>query len=81
MPLSWLEIRPRPGNQGAVKLSPLEALPEPQNLGRLKKVIVGRWGTVPLIDVLKEAILRSNCRTTIGSMFGEPEIYGEGIER
>jgi hypothetical protein len=46
----------------------------------LKKVIVGRWGTVPLIDVLKEAIPRSNCRATIGSMFGEPEIYGEGIE-
>jgi len=76
MPLSWLEIRPRPGNQGAVKLSPLEALPEPQNLGRLKKVIVGRWGTVPLIDVLKEAILRSNCRTTIGSMFGRGDVAG-----
>ena len=35
---------------------------------------------MPLIDVLKEAIPRSNCHTTIGSMFGEPEIYGEGIE-
>jgi len=38
MPLDWLEIRPRPGNQGAVKLSPLDALPEPANLGRLKNV-------------------------------------------
>lgn len=37
MPLEWLQIRPRPGNQGAIKLSPLEALPEPRNLGRLKK--------------------------------------------
>jgi hypothetical protein len=51
MPLDWLEIRARPSNQGAVKLSPLDALPEPQNLGRLKKVITGRWGTVPLIDI------------------------------
>jgi hypothetical protein len=57
MPLRWLEIRPRPGNQGAVKLSPLDALPEPANLGRLKKVIIGRWA-VPLIDVLKEAVRR-----------------------
>lgn len=76
MPLSWLEIRPRPGNQGAVKLSPLDALPEPQNLGRLKKTIVGRWGTVPLIDVLKEAVLRSACRTTIGAMFGCGDLAG-----
>jgi TnpA family transposase len=76
MPLPWLEIRPRPGNQGAVKLSPLDALPEPQNLGRLKKTIVGRWGTVPLIDVLKEAMLRSACRTTIAAMFGRGDVAG-----
>ena len=76
MPLDWLQIRPRPGNQGAVKLSPLDALPEPANLGRLKKVIVGRWGTVALIDVLKEAVLRSDCRITISSMFGRGEIAG-----
>ena len=42
MPLDWLGIWPRPGNQGGVKLSPLDALPEPNNLCRLKKVIVGR---------------------------------------
>ncbi|MFF5212239.1 hypothetical protein [Streptosporangium sp. NPDC000396] len=71
-----MQIRSRPGNQGAIKLSPLEALPEPRNLGRLKKVIVGRWGTVPLIDVLKEAVLRSSCRATISSMFGRGEITG-----
>ena len=59
LPLPWLEIKPRPGNQGAIRLTPLDALPEPQNLGRLKKVITRRWGTVPLIDVLKEAVLRS----------------------
>ncbi|WP_157545317.1 Tn3 family transposase [Microtetraspora fusca] len=80
MPLEWLELRSRPGNQGAIKLSPLEALPEPRNLGRLKKVIIGRWGTVPLIDVLKEAVLRSNCQATIASMFGR-EITGQMLER
>lgn len=76
MLLDWLQIRPRPGNQGSVKLSPLDALPEPQNLGRLKKVITGRWGTVPLIDVLKEAVLRSDCGTTISSMFGRADAAG-----
>ncbi|MER7134641.1 Tn3 family transposase, partial [Streptosporangium saharense] len=81
MPLQWLQIRPRSGNQGAIKLSPLEALPEPRNLGRLKRVIVGRWGTVPLIDVLKEAVLRSNCRATIASMFGRGEVTGPMLER
>ncbi|GAA2858054.1 Tn3 family transposase [Streptosporangium fragile] len=81
MPLEWLQIRSRPGNQGAIKLTPLEAQPEPRNLGRLKKVIVGRWGTVPLIDVLKEAVLRSSCRATIGSMFGRGEVAGPMLER
>jgi len=46
----------RSGSPGALlrrapQLSPLDALPEPQNLGRLK-VITGRWGMVPLIDVV-----------------------------
>ncbi len=30
LPLPWLEIRPRPGNQGAIKLTPLDAVPEPR---------------------------------------------------
>jgi hypothetical protein len=61
--LDFLEIRP-PGRDGAIKLTPLAALPEPQNVGRLMKVITDRWGTVPLIDALKESVLRSNCPTT-----------------
>ena len=44
---------------GAIKLTPLDTVPEPRNLRRLKKAIRARWGTVPLIEILKEAALRT----------------------
>jgi hypothetical protein len=82
LPLPWLEIAARPGNQGAIRLTPLDAVAEPVNLGRLKKVIIGRWGVVPLIDLLKEAVLRSNCPATIAGMFGRGEpISDQMLER
>jgi TnpA family transposase len=62
--LPWLEIAPR-GRHGAIRLTPLEAVPEPANLGRLKKAIAHRWGMLRLIDVLKEAVLRSGCLQVI----------------
>jgi Domain of unknown function (DUF4158) len=71
LPLPWLEIAARPGNQGAIRLTPLDAVAEPVNLARLKKVIIGRWGVVPLIDLLKEAVLRSNCPATIAGSSDE----------
>ena len=70
LPLPWLEVKQRPGNQGAIRLTPLDAVPEPTGLGQLKKVITRQWGTVPLIDILKEAVLRSECRSAISSMTG-----------
>jgi hypothetical protein len=36
----------------------LEKLLEPPTLGRLKQAVLDRWGTVDLLDVLKEADLR-----------------------
>jgi TnpA family transposase len=62
--LPWLEIAPR-SRHGAIRLTPLEAVPEPANLGRLKKAIAHRWGMLRLIDVLKEAVLRSGCLQVI----------------
>ena len=50
--LEFLEIKAR-ARDGAIKLTPLDALPEPQNLGRLKKVIAEHWGTIPLIDAMQ----------------------------
>ena len=63
--LDWLQIAER--REGNIKLTPLDAAPEPRNLRRLKKEIAARWGTVPLIDMLKEAVLRTGCLTAATS--------------
>jgi TnpA family transposase len=67
--LPWLEIAAR-GRHGAIRLTPLEAAPEPVNLARLKKALGQRWGMISLIDVLKEAVLRSGCLEVIETMAG-----------
>jgi TnpA family transposase len=64
--LSWLEIRER-GKQGAIKLTDFAAAPEPENLRHLKNEIRTRWGTVPLIDMLKEALLRTGSLAAVTS--------------
>jgi hypothetical protein len=46
------------GKKGRIKVSPLEAQSEPQNLQNIKSEINRRWQTVSLLDVLKEAELR-----------------------
>ena len=33
----------------------LEALPEPANLGLIKDEVIRRWGTLDLLDVLKDS--------------------------
>jgi TnpA family transposase len=62
----WLSISERAS--GAIKLTPLDAAPEPRNLRRLKQAVQARWGTVPLIDMLKEAVLRTGCLSTVTSV-------------
>ena len=69
---SWLQIAARPA--GAIKLTPIEAAPEPQNLRRLKGEVLRRWGTVPLIDMLKEAVLRTGCLAAVTSVAGRGAI-------
>ena len=75
--LPWLEIAPR-GRHGAIRLTPLDAAPEPANLGRLKKAIAHRWGMLRLIDVLKEAVLRSGCQEVIERAGGRGGRLGPG---
>jgi hypothetical protein len=41
--LDWLQIAER--REGNIKLTPLDAVPEPSNLRLLKKEIAARWGT------------------------------------
>jgi len=64
--LGWLEIAAR--KSGAIRLTPLDALPEPRNLRRLKAAILKRWGNVQLIDMLKEAVLRTGCLSALSSI-------------
>jgi Tn3 transposase DDE domain len=72
--LDWLEISGR--KAGAIKLTPVEALPETRNLRKLKQACVARWGTFPLIEMLKEAALRTSALrplTGVGTRGNLPE--------
>jgi len=54
--LPWVDIAQR--TTGTIRLSPLDAVPEPRHLRRLKAEVGRRWGVVHLLDMLKEADLR-----------------------
>ena len=45
------------GGEPWIIVPKLDTLPEPVNLGRLKDAVHARWGTVDLLDLLKEADL------------------------
>ena len=64
--LGWLEIAER--RAGAIKLTALDAQPEPRNLRRVKTEVLRRWGTVALVDMLKETVLRTGCLDAVTSM-------------
>lgn len=72
--LDWLQITNR--KTGAIKLTPLEAQPEPRNLRRLQRAVRERWGQIPLIDMVTEAALRTG-------MLGQLTAVGtrEGLQR
>ena len=69
---AWLTISDRAA--GAIKLIPLDAAPEPRNLRRLKRAVQARWGTVPLIDMLTEAVLHTGCLRTVTSAAGHASL-------
>jgi hypothetical protein len=74
--LAWLEVAERAKN-GPIKLTDLDAAPEPKNLRRLKGEVRTRWGTVPLIDMLKEAVLRTGCLSGVTSTAGRGDMPAE----
>ncbi|MEP1079584.1 Tn3 family transposase [Leptolyngbya sp. PL-A3] len=43
---------------GWIRLTPLEAQPEPEQLSKLKEELNRRWSTIPLLDILKETEFR-----------------------
>lgn len=73
--LDWLTIAER--RTGAIKLTPAPAQAEPRNLRRIKAEVARRWGDVALIDVLKEAVLRSGALATVASMTGGGSLSAE----
>ncbi|WP_236567479.1 Tn3 family transposase [Nocardia sp. CY41] len=62
----WLEIKDR--KSGAIKLTPVPKQPEPTNLRKMKRAIRTRWGQVPLIDIVKETVLRTGCLKSLTSV-------------
>ena len=66
--LDGLDITDRAS--GAITLTKYEAAPEPRNLRRIKDEVRRRWGTVALIDILKEAVLRTGCLNQISAVAG-----------
>jgi Tn3 transposase DDE domain/Resolvase, N terminal domain len=63
-----LDITDRP--TGAITLSKYDAAPEPRNLRRIKAEVQRRWGTVALIDILKETVLRTGCLIEVSAVAG-----------
>jgi TnpA family transposase len=70
--LRWLKISDR--KSGAIQLTPLDALPEPINLRRLKAAVRARWGVVPLMDMLAETCLRTGCLNPFSSIGTRSEL-------
>lgn len=66
--LDWLDITDRAA--GPITLSRHEAAPEPVSLRRVKDEVGRRWGTVALIDVLKETVLRTGCLNQVSAVAG-----------
>ncbi len=68
---------------GPIKLTPLEAAAEPRNLRRIKHEVTRRWTGVPLIDFLKEALLRSGALEQVVSVAGSgslpPQVLAERL--
>lgn len=74
--LAWVDVLER-GKQGPIKLTSLDAAPEPKNLRALKTEVASRWGTIPLIDVLKEAVLRTGCLERVTASSGRGDLSRE----
>ena len=52
------EVTLRKNKRKRIKLTPLDAQPEPANLVQLKQEIARRWGVMSLLDIVKETELR-----------------------
>ncbi len=70
-----------PKDNGWIKVSPLDPLPEPQNLARLKGEIGRRWPMTSLLDMLKEADLRVDFTRAFTSVASREALDPETLRR
>ena len=66
---------------GKIRLSPLEAQPEPTNIRRLKAELRGRWPMTSLLDILKEADLREGFTDCFKSLAAREVLERETIQK
>ncbi len=66
---------------GQIRLSPLEAQPEPTNIGRLKTELIGRWSMTSLLDILKEADLRLSFTDCFKSLASREALDRQTIQK
>ncbi|GGQ31430.1 hypothetical protein GCM10010140_71950 [Streptosporangium pseudovulgare] len=66
--LDWVDITER--KTGAIRFSAPGPQEEPRNLRKVKAGVGRRWQAVPLIDILKEAILRTGCLHKVAALSG-----------
>jgi TnpA family transposase len=67
--------------QGRIRLSPLEAQPEPTNIGRLKTELIERWPMTSLLDILKEADLRISFTDCFKSLASREALDRETLQK
>ena len=64
-----------------IRVPKLERRDEPPNLARLKQAVVERWGTLDLLDLLKEADLRSGLIEEFSSVASREVIARPALRR
>lgn len=66
--LDWVDIAER--KTGPIRFTAPGPQEEPRNLRKVKTEVGRRWQAVPLIDILKEAILRTGCLHKVAALSG-----------
>ena len=74
-------VRILPKQNGWIELTPLAAQPEPRHLEQLKAEVNARWPMTSLLDMLKEAALRSDFPALFTSLTAREHLDRTTIER
>jgi hypothetical protein len=68
-------------HNGWIQVSPFPPLPEPQSLGRLKQEINRRWPETELLDIFKEAALRTQCTDAFTTLASRETLDRETLQK